>query len=96
MVRAGTNCYTIALCAEAGHEDAMVSLPRCGVEKLHKMVHALRQVKKEGVTPWALTPNGKRELAAEREQRKKQREAIAAAAPAFAHELVAGLDENEE
>ncbi|MDG5815714.1 carbon monoxide dehydrogenase beta subunit family protein [Chitinispirillales bacterium ANBcel5] len=26
LIRAGTNCYTIALCAEAGHEDAMVSL----------------------------------------------------------------------
>lgn len=96
MVRAGTNCFTIALCAEAGHEDAMVSLPKCGTEKLQKMVKALRQVKKEGLTPWALTPDGKRELAAEREQKKKQREAIASAAPGFAHELVAGLDENEE
>jgi hypothetical protein len=35
-------------------------------------------------------------LEAEREQRRKQREAIASAAPDFAHELVAGLDENEE
>jgi hypothetical protein len=35
-------------------------------------------------------------LAAEREQKKKQHAAIVAAAPQFAHELVAGLDENEE
>jgi hypothetical protein len=96
MVRAGTNCYTVALCAEAGHEDAMASLPHCGTEKLQKVVKALRQVKKEGVTPWALTPEGKRDLEAQREQKRKQRENIAAAAPEFAHELVAGLDENEE
>jgi len=96
MVRAGTNCYTVALCAEAGHEDAMASLPQCDIEKLRRVVEALRQVKKEGVVPWALTPEGKKELAMEREQRRKQREAIVAAAPQFAHELVAGLDENEE
>lgn len=96
MVRAGTNCYTVALCAEAGHEDAMASLPNCDVDKLRRMVHALREVKKEGLIPWALTDAGKRELTAERAQKRKLREAIAAAAPGFAHELVAGLDENEE
>jgi hypothetical protein len=96
MVRAGTNCYTVALCAEAGHEDAMASLPQCGTEKLHKVVAALRQAKKDGVIPWALTSEGKQELEAERQQKRKQRDAIAASTPGFAHELVAGLDENEE
>jgi len=96
MVRAGTNCYTVALCAEAGHEDAMASLPHCDIEKLQRVTEALRQAKKEGLVPWALTPAGKRELAAEAAQKRKQREAIAMSAPHFAHELVAGLDENEE
>jgi len=26
MIRAGTNCYTVAMCAEMGHEEAMASI----------------------------------------------------------------------
>lgn len=34
IIRGGTDCYTIALCAEAGHEDAMISLRDVGLAEL--------------------------------------------------------------
>ena len=37
IIRGGTSCYTIALCAEAGHEDAMISLRDAGIEHLRRL-----------------------------------------------------------
>lgn len=37
IIRGGTNCYTIALCAEMGHEDAMLSLRNVGLLKIRKL-----------------------------------------------------------
>ncbi len=34
IIRAGTSCCTIALCAEMGHEDAMISLRDVGLHKI--------------------------------------------------------------
>lgn len=57
MIRAGTNCYTITLCAEAGHEDSMASLPFCGVDKINRLTQTIRRLKSEGLKPlYADTP----------------------------------------
>jgi len=106
MVRAGTNCWTIALCAEAGHEDAMASVPRCGVEELYKMRDALRKVKQEGLTPLyqglGILPSGwaqRQALAGQFAAPKplSEEEMVeAGVVPEFGHELEKGLDENEE
>lgn len=52
MIRAGTNCYTITLCSEAGHEDSMASLPFCGTEKVQALTAAVRKLKAEGLVPF--------------------------------------------
>ncbi|MBS4026340.1 MAG: carbon monoxide dehydrogenase [Clostridia bacterium] len=47
IIRGGTDCYTIALCAEVGHEDAMISLRDAGlaeIKELTKVVSALKEV----------------------------------------------------
>jgi hypothetical protein len=106
MVRAGTNCWTIALCAEAGHEDAMASVPQCGVEELHKMRDALRKVKREGLKPlyegkgiipsgWAQVEALSGRFAAPKPLSEEEM-VEAAVTPQFGHELEKGLDENEE
>lgn len=48
IIRGGTDCYTIALCADAGHEDAMVTLRDaglCTIKRLDEIIKA----KKEGL-----------------------------------------------
>ncbi len=47
IIRGGTSCYTIALCAEAGHEDAMVSLRDAGLSELRKLTELVRKLKGE-------------------------------------------------
>lgn len=47
IIRGGTDCYTIALCAEAGHEDAMISLRDVGLEKI-EMLKDIAMTIKEG------------------------------------------------
>lgn len=37
IIRGGTSCYTIALCAEMGHEDAMLSLRDVGLQKIRTL-----------------------------------------------------------
>lgn len=37
IIRGGTDCYTIALCAEAGHEEAMISLRDAGIKELQRL-----------------------------------------------------------
>lgn len=99
MIRAGTNCYTIALCAEAGHEDAMASVPHCGAEKLHRYAEALRRVKRNGIKPLyegkGIIPSGWAQIAGltGAEMVKPEEEMVEAG---FSHDLEKGLDENEE
>lgn len=49
IIRGGTSCYTIALCAQAGHEDAMCSLRDLSPETLWKLVEKVKQLKASGV-----------------------------------------------
>ncbi|MCG8402641.1 MAG: carbon monoxide dehydrogenase, partial [Firmicutes bacterium] len=45
IIRGGTNCYTIALCGEAGHEDAMVTLRDVNLSSLNKLNEILKATK---------------------------------------------------
>jgi hypothetical protein len=45
IIRGGTDCYTIALCGEAGHEDAMISLRDVGLGQLERLAEAVGRLK---------------------------------------------------
>ncbi|MBT9168131.1 MAG: hypothetical protein DDT19_01476 [Syntrophomonadaceae bacterium] len=47
IIRGGTSCYTVALCGEAGHEDAMISLCCMGMPELAKLTEIIRSMKGE-------------------------------------------------
>lgn len=47
IIRGGTDCYTLALCGEAGHEDAMISLRDAGLAKIKKLTSLVKEMKKE-------------------------------------------------
>jgi hypothetical protein len=47
MIRAGTNCCTGALCAEQGHEDAMLSVHDMDAVKLRKVAQITRRIREE-------------------------------------------------
>ncbi|HBR09879.1 carbon monoxide dehydrogenase [Candidatus Bipolaricaulota bacterium] len=47
IVRGGTDCYTIALCGEFGHEDAMVSLRDVHVAEIYKLTEIVEEAKIE-------------------------------------------------
>jgi len=49
IIRGGTNCYTIAMCAQAGHEDACLSFRDATAEKIRKLMEAVIKLKSEGV-----------------------------------------------
>ena len=49
IIRGGTSCYTIAMCAQAGHEDACLSFRDANAEKIRNMIAAVKKVKSEGV-----------------------------------------------
>lgn len=49
IIRGGTNCYTIALCAQAGHEDACLSFRDITPDKIRNLTAAVKKLKKEGV-----------------------------------------------
>lgn len=51
MIRAGTNCYTITLCHEAGHEDSMASLPFADANQVRALTETIRKLKREGLRP---------------------------------------------
>ncbi len=99
MIRAGTNCFTIALCAEAGHEDAMMSVPNVDAGKIAKFAEALRRVKRNGIRPLyeghGIIPSGWAQIAGltGADIEKPQEEMIHAG---LSHDLERGLDENEE
>jgi len=47
IIRGGTSCYTIALCGEFGHEDAMITLRDISVEKLKYLTKIIKAKKNE-------------------------------------------------
>ena len=96
MIRANTNCYTIAFCSYDGHEDALISLSDFDGSKLQKMTDAIRKAKKDGVEPWALTKDGKEELEEIAARKAAAKHPEKQDTTLFMGELVQGLDENAE
>lgn len=103
MVRAGTNCYTIALCAEAGHEDAMCSVPNFDIEKLVRFRDAIIKVKKNGIKPLyegkGIIPTGWAQiskLSGEVAEKQKDELLEVGVVGGFSHELETGLDDTAE
>jgi hypothetical protein len=45
IIRGGTSCYTIAMCAQAGHEDAMLSFRDATPEKIWTLVETVKRLK---------------------------------------------------
>lgn len=45
IIRAGTDCYTIALCGQRGHEDAMITMRDVHAEEVIKLTETIRRVK---------------------------------------------------
>ncbi len=54
IIRGGTDCYTMAMCAQAGHEDACLSFRDATPEKINKLADTVERLKKEGVKSQAL------------------------------------------
>lgn len=48
MIRSGTDCFTIALCANAGHEDANLTLRDVGPETILRIADWVTKLKTEG------------------------------------------------
>ena len=49
IIRGGTNCYTIAMCAMAGHEDACLSFRDADLKMINKLKETIKKLKSEGV-----------------------------------------------
>ncbi len=49
IIRGGTDCYTMAMCAQAGHEDACLSFRDADPAKIEKLTAAVEKLKSEGV-----------------------------------------------
>ncbi len=47
IIRAETDCFTIALCGNAGHEDAMITLRDQHADEIRKFIEVAKEVKKE-------------------------------------------------
>ncbi len=45
IIRGGTYCYTIAMCAQAGHEDAMLSFRDATADKIRKLADWVKKLK---------------------------------------------------
>ncbi len=54
IIRGGTNCYTIAMCAMAGHEDACLSFRDADLAMITKLREAIKKLKSEGVESQAI------------------------------------------
>lgn len=97
MIRANTNCYTMAFCAYDGHEDALLSIRDLDGSKIIKITQAIKDVKKAGtVTPWGLTQAGKDELAEIKAGKEKRAELTKENVNLFMGDLEQGLDDNAE
>ncbi len=55
MIRAGTDCYTIALCAYMGHEEAMASIRDLHADTIRKFRDIVIEVRKELGIEWTTT-----------------------------------------
>jgi hypothetical protein len=49
IIRGGTNCYTIAMCAMSGHEDACLSFRDADLKMIIKLKETIKKLKSEGV-----------------------------------------------
>ena len=49
IIRGGTDCFTMAMCAQAGHEDACLSFRDATVEKIMHLKEWVDKLKKGGV-----------------------------------------------
>ena len=65
IIRGGTNCYTIAMCAMAGHEDACLSFRDADLNMIEKLTAMVKKLKSEGVesqaepfTQFVMGPSG--------------------------------------
>ena len=96
MIRANTNCYTMAYCQYDGHEDALISIRDTNGPMLEKIIKAVKDALKAGVEPWAYTPEGKEELEEIRARKEKAKNPEKSDAQLFMSELEQGLDENAE
>ena len=47
MIRAGTNCWTSAVCAEQGHEDAMFTVRDSDAVKIRRVAAVFKRVREE-------------------------------------------------
>jgi hypothetical protein len=45
IIRGGTSCYTVAMCAQAGHEDAMLSFRDATAEKMYRLADWVKKLK---------------------------------------------------
>ncbi len=45
IIRGGTSCYTVAMCAQAGHEDAMLSFRDATAEKIDRLAEWVKKLK---------------------------------------------------
>ncbi len=54
IIRGGTNCYTIAMCAMAGHEDACLSFRDADLNMIDKLKATIQRLKSEGVESQAI------------------------------------------
>ena len=45
IIRGGTSCYTVAMCAQAGHEDAMLSFRDATAEKIGRLADWVKKLK---------------------------------------------------
>ena len=96
MIRANTNCYTMAFCQYDGHEDALLSIRDLDGAKIKKITQAIKDAIKGGVEPWALTKKGKAELEEIAAGKAKRAELTKENVSLFMGDLEAGLDEFSE
>ena len=59
IIRAGTSCYTIAMCAQAGHEDAMVSFRDATAEKIMRLAEWVSKLRNGGIPQETLSGDGR-------------------------------------
>jgi hypothetical protein len=50
IIRGGTDCYTIAMCAQAGHEDAMLSFRDASPEKIMRLTDTVKRLVSAGAS----------------------------------------------
>jgi hypothetical protein len=80
MIRAGTNCLTAAVCAEQGHEDAMLTIRDSEENKIRRLSQVIRKVRESMGIPAPTRPpygGGKREIVTPEEWAKIREQGLA-------------------